>query len=204
LPAGLAPVLVRVAANESDLIGRALDAGADGILVPTVESPAAAAAAVAACRYPPQGTRSWGPLASLTGRSVPGPAAANARVACGVMIETPAAVRDAARIAAVPGVDAVFVGPYDLALASGIALADLLADRSDSSPLRQIVRACGASGVAVGAFGGTAPQAQAMRELGFTMIATATDTGLLAHAAAAAAPGAPAPAPVGYAVPGTL
>ena len=53
--------LVRTSANDTALIGRVLDAGANGVIVPMVEDGAQAAAAVAACRYPPQGIRSWGP-----------------------------------------------------------------------------------------------------------------------------------------------
>ncbi|MBO0728651.1 MAG: hypothetical protein J2P57_05290, partial [Acidimicrobiaceae bacterium] len=55
-------VVVRVAANQAALIGRVLDAGADGIIVPMVSTPAEAEAAVAACRYPPEGVRSFGPM----------------------------------------------------------------------------------------------------------------------------------------------
>ncbi len=103
------------------MIGRALDAGAAGVIVPMVNSAAEARAAVAACRYPPDGIRSWGP-ARLHARRIPStaPERANARVHCLVMVETLDAVRNLDEIAAVAGVTAVFVGPSDLAVDMGL------------------------------------------------------------------------------------
>jgi 4-hydroxy-2-oxoheptanedioate aldolase len=115
---GPAAGLVRVPANDPAWIGRALDAGARGVVVPLINSAAEARRAVSACRYPPSGTRSYGPMrASL--RIGPEPTAADASVACIVMIETSGALRELDAICAVPGVDAVYVGPSDLALALG-------------------------------------------------------------------------------------
>jgi 2-keto-3-deoxy-L-rhamnonate aldolase RhmA len=110
--------LVRVTENDFGQIGRALDMGALGVLVPMVNSAEEARAAVTAMRYPPVGTRSVGGsrLAFYGEDYVP---AANSEIICMVMIETAEAVGRAEEILAVPGVDLGFIGPGDLALSLG-------------------------------------------------------------------------------------
>jgi 4-hydroxy-2-oxoheptanedioate aldolase len=178
-----AAVLVRVPANSAALIGRALDAGAAGVIVPMIGEAEEAAAAVAASRYAPEGSRSWGPFAGITGGATKAAAEANAATTCAVMVETPGAVERVGAIAAVPGVDAVFLGPFDLALAYGTTVPDLLADTSDASPLRRVVAACQAAGIIAGAYAGTLDTAVALRGFGFTMLAVTSDSGLLVEAA---------------------
>jgi 4-hydroxy-2-oxoheptanedioate aldolase len=110
------PVLVRVAWNEPAAIMRALDAGADGVIVPMVDSAADAERAVAACRYPPDGIRSYGPLRSALAQPGYTPSDGNRQSVCFVMIETGEALENVADIVAVPGVDGVLVGPNDLSI----------------------------------------------------------------------------------------
>ncbi len=86
--------------------------------MPLVDTAAEAAAAARACRYPPAGVRSFGPMRSSL-RIGPEPRVADQAVACIAMIETRAGLDAAAEIAAVDGVDALYVGPSDLALALG-------------------------------------------------------------------------------------
>lgn len=119
--------LVRVAANDASLIGRALDAGADGVIVPMVHDAPAAGAAVAACRYPPSGARSYGPARSamVTRGSR---AEVNAAVLCVPLIESLQGARAAAEICAVPGVDAVMIGMADLAFDARLDLGDRSAE----------------------------------------------------------------------------
>lgn len=198
------PVLVRVADDRASGIGRALDAGADGVVVPMVESAVQAAAAVHACRYPPQGTRSWGPAAPLVARPAPGAAAANRAVRCAVMVETAHALAEVGAIAAVPGLDMVFVGPFDLALALGRDVDDLLGDDAPGAPLPTVVAACRAAGVRAGGFAGDRVRAGRLAALGFTDVVVATDTGLLLEGARAAVAGreaASAGAAAGYGAP---
>ena len=110
--------IVRVLPDDPAGIGRVLDAGARGVIVPLVSTAEQAAAAVAACRYPPAGRRSLGPVRS--GLTIgPGLRAADEQVACIVMIETADGLRNVAEISAVPGVDALYVGPSDLSIALG-------------------------------------------------------------------------------------
>jgi 4-hydroxy-2-oxoheptanedioate aldolase len=110
--------VIRVPANDPAHIGKALDAGARAVIVPLVNSAADAASAARACRYPPDGVRSFGPTRS--GLTIGfAPRDADEQVACIVMIETQEGLRNVAEICAEPGVDAVYVGPSDLALAVG-------------------------------------------------------------------------------------
>ncbi len=178
-----AQTLVRVAWNRPELIGRALDSGAVGVIVPMVQSASEAANAVRASRYAPLGQRSWGPARS--GYSLAGPetAEANDRSVCLVMIETPDAVERVAEIAAVNGLDGIFVGPFDLSIALGLPVDDLLADDSPDSPLSRVISACRDKGITPGAYDGSLARARVLAERGFTMLAVSTDTDLLARAA---------------------
>ena len=108
----------RVPWNEPGIIGKLLDAGVEGIIVPMVNSAEEAAAVVQACRYAPVGARSFGPI--LAGLRNGGYAkAANDTVATIPMVETVAALQHLDDILSVPGVDAIYVGPADLSLSLG-------------------------------------------------------------------------------------
>ncbi len=180
VPGRARQVVVRVRALDLGLIGRALDAGAGGVVVPLVEDAAQAAAAVAAVRYPPLGRRSMGPIRAAYGE-LGEVAAANAGTFLAVMVETASALADVDAIAATPGVDAVFVGPFDLSLALGTDVVSLLADDGPSAPLPRVVAACRAAGVRAGAYAGEPGRAARMLELGFDWVAVTTD-----HSAVAA------------------
>ena len=179
-------VLVRVSANVPAAIGRALDAGAAGVIVPMVQSAADAAAAAAACRYAPLGVRSWGPLAAYRGEPTTPPDAANAHVTCAVMVETSSALADVGPIASTPGVDIVFVGPFDLAIALGTTVADLLADHAADNPLDRVVEACRDAGTRAGAFAGEVEVASELAARGFSWIAVAVDSQLVTSSGIAA------------------
>ena len=116
--------LMRVPWNDPVLIKRALDLGVEGLMIPAVSSAAEARAAVAACRYPPAGIRgaAYGSVRAsdygLAGPHYRDTAADNLLVIC--QIETMAGVAAIPEIAAVPGVDVLFVGPYDLSGSVGL------------------------------------------------------------------------------------
>jgi 4-hydroxy-2-oxoheptanedioate aldolase len=169
---GAAPI-VRVPWNESWMIGRALDAGALGVIVPMVNSAAEAARAVAACRYAPTGERSFGPIGAMA-RHQGHVRSANADVMCIVMIETVQAVEQVEEIVAVPGVDAVYVGPSDLSLTMGLPPASDQQDPAFHEALARIVAACDRHGVIPGIHA-TAALAAARREAGFRMITVGYD-----------------------------
>ncbi|WP_063008537.1 HpcH/HpaI aldolase family protein [Nocardia kruczakiae] len=147
--AGIA-ALVRVQLNDPFWIGQALDAGARGVIVPMVDTAGEAAAAVAACRFPPVGRRSNGALRAGL-RIGPSLAEANAEVACVVMIETVDGLRNVAEIVSVPGVDALYIGPSDLRIAlGGAGPTDPAVDAEFEEALRVVRKAAVAAGKAVG------------------------------------------------------
>ena len=108
--------IVRVQWNDPVIIKRALDIGAHGVLVPWVNTREEAEAAVAACKYPPQGIRGCGPRrASLVhGRDYI--TTANEGILVAVQIETAAAVKNIDDIIGVEGVDTAYIGPVDLSM----------------------------------------------------------------------------------------
>lgn len=121
--AGIIP-LVRVTENQPPLISRALDVGAMGIIVPRLRSVGEAEAAVEVMKFPPLGRRGFG-LRTIVSDLEAKPAleqveSANRETMAVLMIETREALECVEEIAALPGVDALFVGPYDLTLSLGI------------------------------------------------------------------------------------
>lgn len=177
------PAFVRVADQSPAGIGRVLDLGASGVIVPLVDTVEQAAAVAASCRYPPLGSRSWGPMTGLVGRTAPDPGQANAGVMCAVMVETAGGIDAVQAIAATPGVDMVFVGPFDLSLALGLDVDDMVNDTSPTSPLARIVRACTDAGIRAGVFAGAPERAHRLATFGFSDIVVFTDAALLADAA---------------------
>ena len=113
--------VVRVAWNEPAAIMKALDLGAYGIIVPLVNTAEEAAMAVAACRYPPVGMRSNGPVRALHYGGADYVANANGEIVIMAMIETKEGLANLDAICATPGVDAVYIGPADLSFALGLA-----------------------------------------------------------------------------------
>src|SRR5215470_17793280 len=141
------PAFVRVPWNAPGDIMKALDAGAQGVIVPMVNSAEEARAAVGACRYPPDGYRSWGPIRAALGVDGYAPATGNRRVVVAVMIETAKGVAAADEILSVPGVDAVYVGPNDLAITHGMAPSADAFDERHAEVIRHILAACQRQGI---------------------------------------------------------
>jgi len=112
--------IVRVPWLEPGIIGRVLDAGALGVVIPMVNTRADAEAAVAACRYAPAGARSFGPVRAGMAYGPEYFSRANDEIACIPMVETRQAVEVVDEIVSVPGVDAVYVGPADLSITYGL------------------------------------------------------------------------------------
>jgi len=175
---------VRVEANDPTYIGKALDAGASGVIVPLVDDAAQAAAAVAAAKYPPLGRRSYGPMRSAL-RVGPTPADSNDTTLVFAMIETPEGLANVAEICATPGLDGVYVGPSDLCLAVGGAFPNdpAVADVFEAA-LVTVREAAAAAGVAAGIH--TAAGSQAARRLaeGYTFATVSSDLTHLEQAAA--------------------
>jgi 4-hydroxy-2-oxoheptanedioate aldolase len=178
--------LVRVPSNEPGFIGKMLDAGADGIIAPMINSVAEATALAQACWYSPKGSRSFGPtLAALRTAGLPYEEAA-AAIEVYAMIETRIAFAAVAEIAAVPGITGLFVGPSDLALAFGLRPGP---DREETEMIDAylaIISAAGKAGKSSGIYCARPAYALRMAALGFDLVTAATDATALPQAATAA------------------
>ncbi|MBV6756635.1 HpcH/HpaI aldolase family protein [Rhodococcus opacus] len=176
--------MIRVESNDPTPIGRALDAGAAGVIVPLVNTAEEAARAVASATYPPTGVRSYGPMRSQL-RIGPTPAEANRDTVVVVMIETPQGLANVEEICAVPGLDGVYVGPSDLRLAVGGAHPnDPSVDDEFEAAVTRVREAAAAVGIAAGIH--TPDGSVAARRLaeGYTFATVASD---LTHLKAASA-----------------
>jgi 4-hydroxy-2-oxoheptanedioate aldolase len=175
---------VRVPWNEPGIIGRVLDAGALGVIVPMIQSADDARRVVDACLYPPAGRRSFGPVRVGLRDGPAYFANANGRVAVIPMIETADALSEVDAIAAVPGVDALFVGPFDLSVALGLPPGDNDGEPAFDAAISKVASAARAAGVATAVLSNAkvAPRRVAQ---GFQMISTTTDINALAMTARA-------------------
>jgi 4-hydroxy-2-oxoheptanedioate aldolase len=186
--AGAAPLL-RVPLNDMALVSRALDFGAEGIIAPMINTAADARAFAVAAKYPPVGERSWGPMRAmpLQNRTVTVDylREANAGTLTLAMIETKTALGNVEAIVATPGIDALFIGPYDLSTALSRGTAQ---DVDAPEVLRAIDRirdAAVKAGKIPGIYCNTAERARAMAERGFKFITVGSDLGLVRDGAAA-------------------
>lgn len=166
--------IVRVPWNEPSMIGRVLDAGALGVIIPMVNTAEDAARAVSACRYAPTGTRSIGPIGAMVRHGMGYIGWANERVACLPMIETAEAVANLDEILAVPGIDAIYVGPADLSLTLGLPPLMDNKDRRFQNALVTILEACRRHGVVAG-IQASAALAETRAAQGFQMITVGYD-----------------------------
>ena len=160
-----------ILSNSEDVtLGKALDAGAAGIICPMVNTPDEARALVKAMRYPPLGSRSHGPIrAGVYGEAGTYYKTANDDVICMPMIETEEAVRNDA-ILDVAGIDAVYMGPGDLGLSMGLPPA---LDREEPEILKHyetVIRACQKRGVFAGLHNATPAYAMRMSAMGFRYV----------------------------------
>jgi 2-keto-3-deoxy-L-rhamnonate aldolase RhmA len=180
---GTAEPVVRVAWNDTVLIKRIMDVGARSLLVPMVQNAEEARRAVAATRYPPQGIRgvAGAPRANLYGRVANYHRNANQDICVLVQVETRAALDQVEAIAAVEGIDGIFVGPGDLAASLGhlansghpevqAAIADFLAR-------------CRTAGKAAGILIADPDEAMRCLEVGFAFVAVGSDVGILTKGA---------------------
>jgi len=175
--------IVRVPWNDPGIIMKMLDAGAYGIIVPLVNSRADAEAAVAACRYPPQGTRSFGPTRAVYYAGLDYFAHANQEMCCIPQIETAAAVENLDEILSVPGVDAVYIGPMDLSISLGLP-PQMDGEAPEYAAARQrILEACQRHNVAAGIHTSAFAALKRVAE-GFRMVMVVSDLGALGRAVA--------------------
>jgi 4-hydroxy-2-oxoheptanedioate aldolase len=180
--AGGSVPIVRAPWNHPPRIMAALDAGARAVIVPMVNDAAEAERAVQACRFPPRGMRSYGPVRAKHVMGSADPEKLD-EVGCIVMVETAGGLQNLDDIVSTDGVDAVYIGPSDLALGVGQKPGprpfDALADE-----LALIRAACRRHGVAVGIHALNGESAARYAEDGYDMITVFSDASLLGTAAA--------------------
>jgi 2-keto-3-deoxy-L-rhamnonate aldolase RhmA len=181
--AGACPCIVRVPNNEAILVAKALDTGAAGIVVPHVNDVAQARAAVQAARYPPVGARSIG-AARAQGygeRLADAIAHDNERVLVVAQAEHVDAVAAIDEIVAVPGVDAIFIGPFDLSASMGKP-GEIHAPEVQRA-IATVTSACAAASVPCGIFATDGPSARRAGAAGLSLVCIGTDTLMISSAA---------------------
>jgi 4-hydroxy-2-oxoheptanedioate aldolase len=150
------PALVRIASERSELLTPVLDAGTVGVVVSHVESRAQAMDLVSRLRYPPAGSRGWGPRRAAAVGGRPGINTVSDRVLCIAQIETQIGVQAAGAIAEVDGIDALLVGASDLSVELGLQM------QFDTEPLRSAIgavqAACRNAGIVSGVAGVRPPE----------------------------------------------
>ncbi len=176
--------LVRIPENREMWVKKALDTGASGIIVPHVNDAREAASAVRWSKYPPEGGRSVGfSRANLYGnRFQENVETANQENVVVAQVEHIDGVRAIDSILSVPGVDAVFIGPYDLSASMGKP--GRIQDPDVHEAIRSVAAACAASKVSVGIFGAGIPASAEALEDGYTLVCSGIDVGLYAESAA--------------------
>ena len=177
------PALVRVARNDSGLIGRALDAGAYGVICPMIDTAEDAKALVNAVKYPPLGSRSHGPFRAGLGNPDYYLTANALTIAC-AQIETRAGLDAAEAILDTPGLDMICAGPNDMALTlSGGAHRNIDAPEVHEA-LGLLVARCREKGVIAAIYANNEPFARAMIAKGWQVVAMGTEFMALGAAAA--------------------
>jgi 4-hydroxy-2-oxoheptanedioate aldolase len=185
---GAAPV-VRIPVADFSTASRALDFGAEGIIAPMINTVADARAFVSVTKYPPLGDRSWGPHRALMQANEKNPQAylreANELTFTFAMIETRTALDNVEAIAATNGINALFVGPWDLSIAlSNGAEANPHTDAVKQA-LGQIVAAANKAKKIAGLYCGNAEEAMTAAKQGFRFLAIGSDLAFLRAGAAA-------------------
>jgi 4-hydroxy-2-oxoheptanedioate aldolase len=171
---------VRLPSADQAPIGRVLDAGADAVIIAMVESAEQAAAAVAATRYAPAGIRSFGPLRASLGHDI---AALQDRVSVFPMIETVTGVQALPEILAVPGVSGVYVGPADLAVSMGLAVADAWHNPLVLGQMSRIAAAANEAGLVAAVHAGSGIIGKTAATMGFRMLTLASESQALRRGA---------------------
>ncbi len=177
---GTAAPMARVRANDFGAIGRLLDRGAQGIIVPLVNTAEEARAAAHALRYPPLGGRSWGPfLATYLGADYD--QAGEAEIFLAVQIESAEAVAQAEAIMAVEGIDGCWIGPKDLARSLGVDVNTPKGASTHEAAILQVLAACRATGKIAGIDGGTEANGRRWLDHGFQFVSVTNDSWLISN-----------------------
>ena len=176
--------MARVPWNDPARLMKILDAGAYGVICPMVNTRQEAEALVRACKYPPRGYRSWGPVRASIYAGADYGDHANDDIVVMPMIETAEAMKNLDEILSVPGVDGVYVGPSDLSLALGLKPRLDQTDAPVVEAQQKIAEACKRHGVVAGIHNSTAAYALKMIAQGYQFVTLASDSRHMAMKAA--------------------
>ncbi len=174
---------VRVPWNEPYEIMKVLDAGAYGVIVPMINNGEEAARAVASCRYPPQGMRSFGPTRAATYGGAGYVQGANDEIACIVMIETAEGLDNLEEIVTTPGIDAVYIGPADLAYALGLEPTGDNNEPLHIETVNKILACCKKHKVGAGIHTGSVEYTNRYLKQGFNLVNLGADNGFMGRLA---------------------
>lgn len=175
--------LVRLPWNDPAVIMKMLDAGAAGLICPMIDTAEEAAQFVRACRYPPEGSRSFGPIRARLLEEGNYFQQANRQVLAFAMIETASALNMLESIAATPGLDGLFVGPFDLSVSLGL---DRIADIHHPTlhnALKNVLAACKRHRLVPAVYTGTIAHAAELAGMGFRLLSIGDDTAILSEGA---------------------
>jgi len=167
--------LVRVPWNSPGEIMKALDAGAYGVICPMVSNRAQAEAFVGACRYPPAGYRSFGPIRASVVAGAGYAQEANGEMLALAMIETREGLEKVDEIAATPGLDGIYIGPSDLSLALGGQPNQDSQEPMILAAFQTILDACKRAGIRAGVHTTSVAYAQQMIAMGFDLVTVGAD-----------------------------
>lgn len=184
ISAGGSTPMARVACNDYTRIGRLLDEGCLGIIVPMVHTAADAKRAADACRYPPVGARSWG-WARAAAYGDDYPHVVNDEIFLAVQIESAEAVRNAEAILATEGVDGCWIGPSDLTLSLGYRPGSEDGNRALADAVDQIEAAAKKTGKILGYACSGPEQARSLADRGFQFLTAGSDIGFMLAGASA-------------------
>lgn len=169
--------LVRVPWNEPYEIMKVLDAGAYGVIVPMVNNRAEAEQAVAACKYPPQGNRSYGPIRAALYGGKGYAQEANDQIACIAMIETKEGIEKLEEIVSTPGLCGIYIGPADLALAMGLPVSGDQPQAEHLDMVKHIQSVCLKHKVPLGIHTSSLEYTQKYLALGLNFVTMGTESG---------------------------
>lgn len=175
------PVLARVISSDPSVIMRVLDMGVDGVIVPMINTVEEAQTAVDSCRYAPVGNRSFGRIRAS--RSTIDDE--NDRIMCMPMIETIEALENVNAIAQTDGVDALFVGPFDLGMQMGIKPGDIPTSLKVNEVIARICEVARNVGIPVGSIASNEDHARTLLDCGVRFLSLGSDLSFIKEGAAA-------------------
>jgi 4-hydroxy-2-oxoheptanedioate aldolase len=175
--------LARVPWNEPGIIMKMLDAGCFGIICPMINTHDQCEAFVGACRYPPHGYRSFGPLRAALYAGADYAAHADELVITMAMIETRQAVENIEQIVQTPGLDALYIGPSDLGQSLGLGATMDPTEPAVLAAIDHVLDTARRHGIVVGMHTGSVEYAQRMAAKGMQFLTIGSDARLMAAAA---------------------